>query len=122
RPGAREPLRWRTVTATRDPRADTSEPTAATRWDERPIAGPWRGLPWWAAVLIGFGLAAVGAIIDMETGGEIGALFKTCYVLGAVAAIVVVRRRSLFGPMVQPPLIIGIIVPGVVLASSGLPE
>src|SRR5699024_7680749 len=119
--GEAEPIRWEIVTATRDPRADSPDTTRRVRWDERPIAGPWRGLPWWAAVLTGFGLAALGAIIDIAINGEIGWLFQTCYVIGSVAAIAAVHRGSLFGPMVQPPLIIGIIVPAIVLATSGTP-
>src|SRR5699024_6400316 len=108
--------------ATRDPRADNPDATNRVRWDERPIAGPWRGLPWWAVVLLGLGFTALGAIIDSKTSGELGWLFRSCYILGTVAAILVVRRSSLFAPMVQPPLLIGIVVPVVVLITSGIPE
>ena len=79
-------------------------------------------MPWWAAVLVGFGLAGLGAIIDIQSQDELGLLFKACYFVGAVGAIAIVRRCNVFAPMVQPPLIIGIIVPVVVLLASGLPE
>nr|WP_208407365.1 DUF6542 domain-containing protein [Amycolatopsis granulosa] len=91
-------------------------------WDQRPIVGDRRGLPWWGAVLLAFGLAVAGAVIDMQTRHELGWLFKGAYFIGAVAAVCAVQRRSLFGPMVQPPLILGITVPGVVLMVSGMPE
>lgn len=79
-------------------------------------------MPWWAAVLVGFGLAGLGAIIDIQSQDNLGLLFKACYFVGAVGAIAIVRRRNVFAPMVQPPLIIGVIVPVVVLLASGLPE
>ncbi len=87
-------------------------------WDERPLVGARRGLPWWAAVLVGFGLAILGAFIDMMTQKDLGLLFKISYALGAVAAVVAVQRRGLFGPMVQPPLVLAVTVPGVILLTS----
>ncbi len=78
-------------------------------------------MPWWGAVLLAFGLAALGAVADLQVSGSLNWLFQGCYLVGSVVAVGAVRRRSLFGPMVQPPLILAITVPTVVLMGSGLP-
>lgn len=109
------------MTAIRDRQSAPDADEVAVPWDERPVVGDRRGLPWWGAVLLAFGLAIVGAIVDVQIGGSLGWLFYTCYVIGSLAAICAVQRRSLFGPMVQPPLILAVTVPGVVLLVSGLP-
>ncbi|NIH78650.1 DUF6542 domain-containing protein [Amycolatopsis viridis] len=110
------------MTAIPDRRSDSDADDVPLPWDQRPIVGDRRGLPWWGAVLLAFGLAVVGAVIDMQTRHSLGWLFQGAYFIGAVAAVCAVQRRSLFGPMVQPPLILGITVPGVVLLVSGMPE
>lgn len=89
-------------------------------WDRRPIFGSSEGLPWWAAILLGFGMAILGAVIDFQLQDTLGRLFQGCYFVGSVAAVAWVQRRHLFGPMVQPPLILAITVPGVVLLASGI--
>lgn len=109
------------VTAMRDRHGDPDADEFSAPWDERPIAGIRRGLPWWAAVLLGFGSAILGAFVDLKLQGHLTLLFKACYCAGAVAAVCWVQRRGLFGPMVQPPLILAVTVPGVVLFASGLP-
>jgi hypothetical protein len=109
------------VTAIRDRQSDPDADEVAVPWDARPVVGERRGLPWWGAVLLAFGLALVGAIADMQLQNSLGWVFRICYFLGAVAAISAVQRRSLFGPMVQPPLVLAITVPLVVLLISGLP-
>lgn len=106
------------VTAIRDRQSDPDADDVPVSWDERPLVGARRGLPWWAAVLVGFGLAILGAFVDMMMQKELGLLFKACYALGAVAAVVAVQRRGLFGPMVQPPLVLAVTVPGVILLTS----
>lgn len=88
-------------------------------WDERLVVGARRGLPWWAAILVGFGLSVLGAVIDEKASGSLGFLFKACYFVGAVVAVAAVQRRALFGPMVQPPLVLAVTVPGVVLLTGG---
>jgi hypothetical protein len=72
-------------------------------------------MPWWGAVLTALALTAVGALFDELTSKTLGLPFQVLYTIGCVLAVTFVRRRSLFGPMVQPPLIM-IIVAGVVLA------
>jgi hypothetical protein len=106
------------VTAIRDRQSDPDADDVPVAWDERPLVGARRGLPWWAAVLVGFGLAILGAFVDMMMQKDLGLLFKACYALGAVAAVVAVQRRGLFGPMVQPPLVLAVTVPGVILLTS----
>ncbi|WP_158888667.1 DUF6542 domain-containing protein [Amycolatopsis anabasis] len=109
------------MTAIRDRQSDPEADDVTVPWDLRPIAGARPGLPWWGAVLLGFGLSVVAAFGDMQLQNTLTLLFQACYFLGAVGAICAVQRRSLFGPMVQPPLILAITVPGVILFASGLP-
>jgi hypothetical protein len=107
------------VTAIRDRQSDPDADDVPVPWDERPVVGSRRGLPWWAAVLVGFGLAIVGALIGKPTQGNIPLIFTVCYIGGAVIAVCAVRRRGLFGPMVMPPLVLAVTVPGVILLTSG---
>lgn len=72
-------------------------------------------MPWWGAVLTALVLTAAGALLNELTSKALGLPFQVLYTIGCVLAVTFVRRRSLFGPMVQPPLIM-IIVAGVVLA------
>ncbi|MTD54196.1 DUF6542 domain-containing protein [Amycolatopsis pithecellobii] len=109
------------MTAIRDRQREPDADEVAVPWDELPIVGARRGLPWWGAVLLAFGLSLVGAIIDMQSQNGLGWVFRICYFIGAVGAICAVKRRSLFGPMVQPPLALAITVPLVVLLISGVP-
>lgn len=85
------------------------------------MVGDRRGLPWWAAVLVAFVLAAIGAVVDIKMHNTLGWVFGICYFVGSVGAVCAVQRRSLFGPMVQPPLVLAVTVPAVVLVISGLP-
>ena len=84
-------------------------------WDERALLPDRPGLPWWAAVLCTLGIAAVGVFADMERLNRLGIVFQICYFLGCLLAVVVVQRKGLFAPMVQPPLVLAVAVPGVVL-------
>jgi hypothetical protein len=107
------------VTAIRDRQSDPDADDVPVPWDERPVVGSRRGLPWWAAVLIGLGLAVVGALLGKPSQGSVPLVFTVCYVAGAVIAVCAVRRRGLFGPMVMPPLVLAVTVPGVILLTSG---
>ncbi|SFP36225.1 hypothetical protein SAMN05421810_102363 [Amycolatopsis arida] len=109
------------MTAVRDHERDPEATDGPVPWDQRLIAGDRRGLPWWGAVLLAFGLAVLGAVVGQQFGNPHGLLFQVCYFLGAVAAVAAVRRRNLFGPMVQPPLVMAVTVPGMVLLGPGLP-
>jgi hypothetical protein len=79
------------------------------------------GVPWWAAVLVAVGMASAGAFADLQRLNRLGLIFQGCYFLGCLLAIVIVQRKGLFGPMVQPPLILAVAVPGVVLLAGGAP-
>jgi hypothetical protein len=77
------------------------------------------GLPGYAAIGIGLGFTGLGVFIDLNRINGLGAIFKGCYFAGCVLAICWVKRRALFGPMVQPPLLMAIAIPGVVFLTSG---
>lgn len=91
-------------------------------WDERPIIGQFRGLPWWATILLAFGLTAIAAFVDMQRQDSLGRVYQGAFIVGCVAAICLVRRRSLFGPMVQPPLIFAVTAVGAVALLSQKPS
>ncbi|GAA2971224.1 DUF6542 domain-containing protein [Actinokineospora diospyrosa] len=109
------------MTATRDRRSDLDDSRADPTWDERPILGRSRGLPWWGAVLLAFGLTALAAVVDLQLQDTLGKIFQGTYIISCVAAICLVRRSNLFGPMVQPPLVFAVtaIAANLALAPSG---
>jgi hypothetical protein len=110
------------VTATHDRQSDLDVEPAGPAWDERPIVGNVRGLPWWAAVLLAFVVAGAAAYVDIQRQGSLGRIYQIAYVMGCLVAIAWVRRRNLFGPMVQPPLVFAVTaVAAVVLAQPGTP-
>lgn len=110
------------MTATHDRRTDLDdvEPDV-TPWTERPIVGAGRGLPWWGTVLLPFALATVGAVVDIQRGKAPGLIFEGLYLVSCVVAVCWARRRNVFGPTVQPPLILVITVPLTVLLAGGSP-
>ena len=77
------------------------------------------GLPGYAAIAIALGFTGLGVFIDLNRISGLGTVFKGCYFAGCVLAVCWVKRRALFGPMIQPPLLLAIAVPGVVLLSGG---
>lgn len=110
------------MTATRDRRRDPrSKASALEEWGQRSVFGTAKGWPWWAAVVLALGLSIIGAFIDMNTSGNLGRVYEGAYFLGCVAAVCLVRRRNVFGPMVQAPLILAVTIPIVVLMTKGLP-
>ena len=106
------------MTATRDRPSDLDEESAEPAWDERPIIGNRRGLPWWGAVLLAFGLATAAAWIDIHRQDSLGRIYQVAYVIGCLAAVALVRRRNLFGPMVQPPLVFAVTAIGAVVLNQ----
>jgi hypothetical protein len=101
------------VTATRDRDSDLDSATSEVEWDERPVVGRGRGLPWWAAVLLPLVLTVIGAVVDKNRLTDDDRLrslgiYHVLFVLSCVVAVLAVRRRNLFGPMVQPPLIFAV--------------
>ncbi|GAA1350837.1 DUF6542 domain-containing protein [Saccharothrix algeriensis] len=106
--------------ATREPEDEELDPV---RWNDRALFGTFRGLPWWAAVLGTFVLAVVGTYVDVSSSAKtVGWVFAVTFFVGAVGAVVFVERRSMFGPVVQPPLVLAIVVPLMVVLTGGLPS
>lgn len=111
------------MTAVRERRNDPKTgDDDAVPWDERAGIGSFRGMPWWGAAVLAFGVALVGAVVDMQVTDGLNWTFQGAYLAGSLAAVVVAQRRNLFGPMVQPPLVLAITVPLVVLTGSGMPQ
>ncbi|MEV6278081.1 DUF6542 domain-containing protein [Nocardia sp. NPDC051832] len=70
------------------------------------------GIPAGAAVLIAVACTFLGFLIDANGDmSELTGTFATLYVVGCVAAVLVVRYRGLFSTMVLPPLLMFISVP-----------
>ncbi|WP_086819504.1 DUF6542 domain-containing protein [Allokutzneria sp. NRRL B-24872] len=98
------------MTATRDRRSDVGPDP---RWALRSAFSD-NGIPWWAAAGLAAGVSAVIAFIA----GPDGFLFSAFFFLSCVAAVAMVQRIAIFGPMVQPPLVMVGVVPIVVLLSG----
>lgn len=73
------------------------------------------GIPPLAAIALAVVLTALGVFVDVLRIGTLGVVFGIAYVVGCVLAVGWVRRRNLFGPMVQPPLLVAVLVPVIVL-------
>ena len=102
----------------------TSAPPAS-RTPQRPL-GQWPigersllttvlGIPPLAAVGLAFGFTALGVFVDLQRIGTVGGVFQVLYFTGCALAIGWVRRRNLFAPIVQPPLLLAVAVPAIVL-------
>ncbi|MBW0101587.1 DUF6542 domain-containing protein [Pseudonocardia sp. KRD291] len=90
---------------------------------ERSLVKPVLGIPPVAAVAIAAGLTALGVLIDLLRLGTVGAIFEVGYFLGCVLAVAWVRRRSIFVPSIQPPLLLAVVVPLIaVLIGAPTPE
>ena len=109
------------MTATSDRRRGPQVGIDVVGWGQRSAFGSTRGWPWWAAVLLALGLSIIGAVIDMHFSGNLAKVFDAAYFIGCVGAVCLVRRRNVFGPMVQAPLILAVTVPVVVLVTKGMP-
>lgn len=72
------------------------------------------------AVAVGaaFGLTVLGVLVDLMRVGTASTVFQVCYVLGCVLAVAWIRRRDVFTAMVQPPLLLLVALPVVLLLSS----
>lgn len=69
-------------------------------------------LPWWGATLVAVTATLTGFAFHAGAGHEeLGAVFATCYVLGCLAAVLLVRRTGVFAAVIQPPLILFVAVP-----------
>jgi hypothetical protein len=90
------------------------------RWPvaDRSVLGTVLGLPPVGAVGLATVLTAVGVFVDLMRIGSLGTVFTVCFAAGCVLAVAWVRRGGLFGPMVQPPLLVGVAVPAIVLLAG----
>ncbi|MGV8874248.1 MAG: DUF6542 domain-containing protein [Rhodococcus sp. (in: high G+C Gram-positive bacteria)] len=79
--------------------------------DHRSILATLPGVPAWGAVAIAAGLTFLGFLIDAARGSELTGAFGFLYILGCIAAVLLVRFRGLFTAMVQAPLILFVAVP-----------
>jgi hypothetical protein len=93
----------------------------ADRWpvEERSLLTSVLGIPPLAAVATAFGFTALGVFVDLQRVGTVGPIFQVLYFTGCLLAVVWVRRRGLFAPVVQPPLLLAAAVPVIVLLSGG---
>ncbi|MVU81813.1 hypothetical protein GPX89_31820 [Nocardia sp. ET3-3] len=69
------------------------------------------GVPAGAAVLIAVTCSFIGFLIDAHGGDDLTGTFATCYVIGCVLAVLIVRYRGLFTTLVLPPLLLFLAVP-----------
>lgn len=99
-------------------RPAATRPTGQWPMPERSLLPSVLGVPPAAAVAIAFGLTALGVFVDIVRIGTVGAIFQIGFVTGCALAVAWVRRRSLFAPMVQPPLLLAVVVPSIVLLSG----
>ncbi len=86
---------------------------AAGSWPvrERSLIGPVLGIPPLMAVALAMGLTAVGVGVDLLRVGTVATIFQIGYGAGCLLAVAWVRRRSIFLPAIQPPLLLAVVVP-----------
>ncbi|WP_233442297.1 DUF6542 domain-containing protein [Lentzea atacamensis] len=99
---------------------DDVEDYEAVPWNYKAIFGSFKGIPWWAAILCALVPAFIGAFIDISSSKTVGWTFNAVFFVGALVAILLVQRRSLFAPMVQPPLVLAATVPLLVMLTGGV--
>jgi hypothetical protein len=104
------------------PGRDRPEPARGPggRWPiaERSLLPSVLGVPPIAAVGLAAVLTAIGVFVDLTWVGNLSTVFTVCHIAGCVLAVAWVRRSGLFGPMVQPPLLVAAAVPVVVLLAG----
>jgi len=104
---------------TSSPPARTSLQDSRPTWQTSSALGNIGGIPWWAAIVLALAFTAIGVSADIGRIYRLGVIFQVCYFAGCLLAVLWVQRRGLFGPMVQPPLIMAATVPAVVLIMGG---
>lgn len=69
------------------------------------------GVPWFGAVAILLVLTVIGVVIGgTDFGGGVPIVLWILFLAGAVLTVLIVRRRSVFTAMVQPPLVAALVV------------
>ena len=82
-----------------------------------------RGLPGWAALLVLLAIAGVGGVIDTVVGSQVRGGFNIGIVVASVAAILLVRRSSMFPVVIAPPLVYSLASASMLyVRSSGLKD
>ncbi|QGK68809.1 hypothetical protein GIY23_03945 [Allosaccharopolyspora coralli] len=111
------------MTATRERPSAPSPNDGALAWADRSAFPTMRGKAWWIALAFSVLPTALGTLADVLLWSRPGLLFTACFFVGSVMSVLLVRRRSVYGPMVTPPLVLAVTMPIVVLlAGSGAPE
>ncbi|MCI2417657.1 hypothetical protein MOQ72_09480, partial [Saccharopolyspora sp. K220] len=105
------------MTAIRESQSASPRSNGAPPWSARSAFGA-TGVPLWGAVLLAAVPTAIGTLLDIVIWTQPGILFKACFFVGCVFAVLLVKRRSVFGPMVQPPLVLTIVMPLLVLITG----
>jgi hypothetical protein len=126
RPAARGARKGKTGKATPEKgtteRANREPPVRGPggRWPmaDRSVLPTVLGVPPVAAVGLAAALTAIGVLVDLTMVGGLGMVFTICHITGCVLAVMWVRRTGLFGPIVQPPLLVALSVPAVVLLAG----
>ncbi|MER7010951.1 DUF6542 domain-containing protein, partial [Saccharopolyspora sp. NPDC000359] len=105
------------MTAIRDNQSASSPGNGVPPWSARSALRS-AGVPLWVAVLLAAAPTAIGTVLDIVIWNQPGILFKACFFVGCVLAVLLVKRRNVFGPMVQPPLVLVIVMPLLVLVTG----
>ncbi|WP_277675570.1 DUF6542 domain-containing protein, partial [Saccharopolyspora rectivirgula] len=105
------------MTATRDSQSAPDPEKGANDWSAHSAFGS-RGLPLGGALLLAAGLTALGTVLDVLIWSQPGLIYKGCFLVSCTLAVGLVRRRNVFGPMVQPPLVLAVVMPLVVLLTG----
>jgi hypothetical protein len=119
---AREPARRSSAKPEKPAPRERPEPERGKggRWPmaDRSALPTVLGVPPIAAVGLAAALTAIGVLVDLTRIGNLSTVFTICHISGCVLAVIWVRRSGLFGPMVQPPLLVAAAVPVVVLTAG----
>lgn len=115
--------RYRTVTVTpvtptRERPNDSPANTGAPAWAERCVVSTIRGIPVWGTILVAVVFTALGTTVDLLLSSKPGIVLTVSYFLGCVLAVALAQRQNLFGPMVQPPLVVSVVMPLIMLVSG----
>jgi hypothetical protein len=112
-----------TAASAPEPDPDPDAPADGNQWpvSERSFIGTVLGVPLVAAIALAFVATTLGVFIDFSRVATLGLASKILYFAGCVLAVCWVKRRALFGPMVQPPLLLALAVPVVVLIAGRPP-
>jgi hypothetical protein len=70
------------------------------------------GVPWWGAAMIAVTATSIGFAFDAGGGRDLTHVFAALYMIGCVAAVLMVRQSGIFTAVVQPPMILFVSVPG----------